>query len=141
MKTSKSFIALAVFTFLLVAAGCSSSGIFTAGNVTDVQLHKNNYRIAARGVSGTAQAGYIFGASMSTGMLTNTFALLRIEGTGMLYMEALDDLWKNYEAAHGPGEGKTLALINVHYDSDAMNWLVYTRPKIMVRADVIEFVE
>jgi len=75
------------------------------------------------------------------GMTTNTLALVRVDGTGMLYKEALDDLWKNYEAAHGPVEGKKLALINVHYDADILNLIVYTRPKITVRADVVEFSE
>jgi hypothetical protein len=59
----------------------------------------------------------------------------------MLYKEALDNLWKNYEAVHGGVEGKKLALINIHYDSEALNLIVYTRPKVMIRADVVEFTE
>ncbi len=59
----------------------------------------------------------------------------------MLYKEALENLWKNYETANGPVEGKRLALINVRYDSDALNLIVYTQPKIIVRADIVEFTE
>ena len=120
-------------------AGCASTGMFTASDLTEVQLQKSNFIIVARNVSGEAEAGYIFGSSFSLGMMTNTVAVLRLSGTGMLYKEALEDLWKNYEAVHGPVEGKKLALVNVRYDADALNLFVYTRPKVMVRADVVEF--
>ena len=122
-------------------AGCASTGMFTASNLTEVQLLKDNFIIVARNVSGEAEAGYIFGSSFSLGMMTNTVAVLRVSGTGMLYKEALEDLWKNYEAVHGSVEGKKLALVNVRYDADALNLFVYTRPKVMVRADVVEFTD
>jgi hypothetical protein len=115
--------------------------MFTAANVTDVQLQRNNFKIVARNISGEAQAGYLFGGTFSMGMGTNTFALFRVSGSGMLYKEALENLWKNYETANGPVEGKKLALVNVRYDSDALNLFVYTQPKIMIRADVVEFTE
>ena len=63
----------------------------------------------ARGVSGEATAGYILGGSFSMGMATNTFALVRVYGTGLLYKEALEDLWKNYEATYGSAEGEACA--------------------------------
>jgi len=122
-------------------AGCASTGMFTASNLTEVQLQKDNFIIVARNVSGEAEAGYIFGSSFSLGMMTNTVAVLRVSGTGMLYKEALEDLWKNYEAVHGPVEGKKLALVNVRYDADALNLFLYTRPKVMIRADVVEFTD
>ncbi len=138
----KNFIVLCAITALSLAAmGCCSAGMFTAGNLTEVQLQKGNYKIVARGVSGESSAAYVFGFSMSMGTVTNTIALARVDGTGMLYKEALDGLWKNYEAAHGSAEGKKLALVNLHYDSDVLNLFVYTKAKIMVRADVVEFSE
>lgn len=130
------FVALA-----LSFVGCATGGMFLAGNVTDVQLNKSNFKIIARDISGEAQAGYVFGASMSMGMTTNTFALFRVAGTGLLYKEALQNLWKNYEAANGPVENKKIALINLRYDAEALNLLVYTQPRIIVRADVVEFTE
>lgn len=141
MKIKNAALAAVVAALGLAAAGCSTGGMFAAGNVTDVQLNKGNYKILARGVSGEATAGYLLGLSMPMGMATNTFAVARVGGTGMLYKEALDNLWKNFEAAHGSAEGKKLALINVHYDSDALNLFVYTQPRIVVRADVVEFTE
>ena len=137
MKTNLS-ISLCVLIAAMFA-GCASGGMFTASNVTEVQLQKNNFIIVARNVSGEAEAGYLFGSTFSLGMMTNTVAALRVSGTGMLYKEAFEDLWKNYEAVHGPVEGKKLALVNVRYDADALNLFVYTRPKVMIRADVVEF--
>jgi hypothetical protein len=138
--TAKYFILVCTFGGLsLLISGCSTGGVFMAGNVTDVQLHQSNFKIVARNVSGEAQAGYLMGGTVSMGMASNTFALVRVSGSGMLYKEALENLWKCYEAAYGPVEGKRLALINVRYDSDALNLIVYTQPKITIRADIIEF--
>ena len=141
MKRTTLFFSVIGIVIILTLSGCASSGMFTAGNMTEVQLQRNNFKIVALGVTGEAEAEYLFGTSMSIGMVTNTFSLIRIGGTGMLYKEALDNLWKNYEAAHGPVEGKKLALINVRYDSDVLNLFVYTKPKVMIRADVIEFTD
>jgi hypothetical protein len=141
MKTRSLVISLIITASILSIQGCSTGGMFVSGHVTDVQLQKNNFKIVARDVSGEAQAGYLFGASMSVGMTTNTFALFRISGTGSMYKEALENLWKNVEATCGPVEGKKIALINVRYDAEALNLFVYTQPKIVVRADVVEFTE
>ena len=141
MKTFKpSFLAI-LAAVVLTAYGCSASGAFTSGNVTDVQLQKGNFKIAARNVTGEAQAGYLFGGTFSIGMASSTFALVRISGTGTLYKEALENLWKDYETKNGPVEGKKLALVNVRYDSDALNLFVYTQPHLVIRADVVEFTE
>lgn len=71
--------------------------------------------------------------------MASTFAIARVEGSGMLYAEALEDLWENYESAHGPVSNQQLALTNVRYDTDILNLFVYTKVKITVRADVVEF--
>jgi hypothetical protein len=126
---------------VILLAGCSTGGVFTAGNVTDVQLQRNNFKIIARDVVGEASAGYILGGTFSMGMATNTFALVRVAGTGQLYREAMEGLWKNIEGACGPIEGRKVALINVRFDAEALNLILYTQPKIMVRADVVEFTD
>ena len=134
-------MSLVACILLFALAGCSTGGVFTSGNVTDVQLQRNNFKIVARGVTGEASAGYILGGTFSVGMATNTFALVRVSGTGMLYKEALDNLWKNIEATYGSIEGKKVALINVRYDAEALNLILYTSPHISIRADVVEFTE
>jgi len=64
------------------------------------------------------------------------------EGDGMLYKEALEKFWKNFEEKFGSIEGRDLALVNVRYDADAMNFFgLYTRPKVSIRADVIEYLD
>lgn len=132
------FVAISV---ALLLAGCASSGKFQSMNVTNVELSEPNYRIVATNISGEASAGYLLGLSVSAGGEMQTGALLRVKGEGMLYKEALENLWNNFEAAHGSVAGRNLALINVRYDADAMNVLgLYTQPKISIRADVIEFV-
>lgn len=125
----------------LALSRCSSGGMFVAGNVTDVQLQKKNFKIVARDVSGEAQAGYLPGASFSMGATTNSFALVRIAGTGMLHKEALQNLWKSYETANGPVGGKKLALVNARYVAGALNLFVYTQPRLVLRADVIEITD
>ncbi len=125
---------------LVILYGCSTSGMFTSVNTTNVELKQPNYKIVATNVSGTSESGYILGFTFPSGFFTNTFALARVSGTGMLYEEAIADLWKNFENNHGPVEGKKLALINVRYDTDALNlFFLYTSAKVNIRADVIQF--
>ncbi len=57
----------------------------------------------------------------------------------MLYAEALENLWSNFEAENGTVRDQSMALINIRYDTDILNLLVYSQLKITVRADVIEF--
>ena len=136
---NKIFLAGLLLFSLSLLYGCSTSGMFTSANLTNVELRKANYKIAATNISGEAEAGYIIGATFPVGPLTQTFALVRVSGTGMLYKEALENLWKNYEDKYGKVEGDKLALINVRYDSDALNLILYTSAKIYIRADVIRF--
>jgi ABC-type transporter Mla MlaB component len=123
----------------LAFSGCATSGFLAAGHLTEVQLSAPNYRIVAVDVSGEAEAAYILGLSASLGPEMRTIALARVSGTGQLYREALADLWRNFEQQHGPVTHRRLALVNLRFDSEALNLLVYTRPRIYVRADVVEF--
>jgi hypothetical protein len=141
MKTDALGLVVIAILSVVTLTGCSNGGIFAGSNVTDVQLQKNNFKIVARDISGEAQAGYLIGGTISSGMETHSFALVRVSGTGMLYKEAFADLWKNYEVAHGPVGDKKIAFINLRYDSDALNLILYTQAKVMIRADVVEFTE
>jgi hypothetical protein len=134
-----SFFAVLLFLSTLLLYGCSTSGMFTSVNTTNVQLRQANYKIVGTNISGEAEAGYLIGISFGTGPMTNTMALVRVSGTGMLYKEALENLWKNYEEKYGKAEGDKLALINVRYDTDALNLFLYTSAKVYIRADVIRF--
>ena len=126
---------------IMLLSGCSSTGAFISSNLTNVELAKANYKIVATNVTGEAKAAYILGFTYSYGIATTTLAVARVDGTGKLYQEAIAQLWNNYKEAHGEIEGKKLALVNVRYDSDNKNFLVYTEALISVRADIIEFTE
>ena len=123
----------------LLVSGCTSTGAFLSANQTIVNLEEGNYSIAATNVSGESESGYILGLSYSTGLTAATLAIARVEGTGMLYAEALENLWLNYESAGGEVANQKLALANVRYDTDIINLIVYTKVKIKVRADIVEF--
>ncbi|PKD45317.1 DUF6567 family protein [Rhodohalobacter barkolensis] len=123
----------------LIFSGCTSTGAFLSANQTIVNLEEGNYTIAATNVMGESEAGYVLGLSYSTGLTAATLAIARVEGTGMLYAEALENLWTNFELSGEDVEGQTLALTNVRYDSDILNLIVYTKVKVTVRADVVRF--
>ena len=140
MKHFMRLFGLSVILTTLV--GCASTGRFSSTNLTNVELSKSNFRVIATSVYGEASADYLLGFSFAQGGETQTIALIPLGGDRMLYKVALENLWRNFEQTHGNIKGRSLALVNVRFDSDALNVLVfYTRPKISVRADVIEFVE
>lgn len=132
-----------VYLFLMVAAfaaaGCTNTGAFLAANQTSVNLGEANYTLVATDIYGEAEAGYIIGVSYSYGAVASSFAIARVEGTGQLYTEALQALWQKFESDHGDVGNRKVALANVRYDADILNLLLYTKVKITVRADVVEF--
>ena len=132
-----SILVLALITVIL--SGCTNSGAFLSANQTIVNLDEGNYNLTATNVMGEAESAYVLGLSYSTGLTAVTLAIARVEGTGMLYAEALENLWSNFEAENGTAVGQSLALTNIRYDTDILNFVLYTKVKITVRADVIRF--
>ena len=134
----KKLIVPIIFISLLFT-GCSNSGAFLAGNQTIVNLNDGNYVIQATNLSGESSAGYILGVSYSNGFVANSLAIARVSGTGMLYAEAIEDLWASYEEQYGSVRGEKAALTNVRYDAEMLNLVLYTKVKVTVRADMILF--
>lgn len=120
-------------------SGCVTGGAFPAANLTTVELAEQNYRVIATDVVGTASAGYVLGFSGGWGPSMQTLAIARVDGEGQLYGTAIADLWDQFEEAHGPAAGRPLGLVNVRYDADALNLVLYTKATVWVRADVVEF--
>lgn len=108
-------------------------------NQTIVNLNEGNYIISATNISGESESAYIFGFSFSTGFMANTLAIARVEGSEALYADALEDLWATYAQQYGTILQERLALTNVRYDTDILNLFFYTKVKISIRADVIQF--
>ena len=132
---------IAVLILDVVAlSGCAQTGTFTAENLTTVELSEPNYEVVATGVSGTAKAGYLIGASFSTGAKSGSISLLRVSGTGHLYKEAMG-LWADFESKHARWLVDTWALINIPYDADTRDFLVYNDIAVSLRADVVEFTD
>lgn len=139
MKVKLLLMVLVVGCLFLFSGCANMGGMHVSTNQTTVELSEPNYSIVHTNVKGQASAAYILGISMSIGAYTDTLAVYRVEGTGMLYEEAMENLWNNYEKAHGKVEGKKLALVNVRYDSEAWNFLLYTKVRVYIRADMVEF--
>lgn len=139
MKNTSTICALLLASMMIM--GCATTGAFNAANVTDVQLSEANYEVVATNVRGKASAGYLIGVSGGIYRQMKTAALVRVSGSGMLYGEALENLWENFREEYGETDGRELALVNVRYDTDALNLFVYTSPTVSVRADVVEFTE
>lgn len=124
----------------LTFSGCINSGAFYASNLTNVELGEDNFKIVATNVHGQSEAGYILGLSGSQGGYATTFALFRVEGDGLLYKAAVENLWAQFEEQHGPVGNRRLALVNVQFDADASNYFgVYSKSVVSVRADIVEF--
>jgi hypothetical protein len=134
---SYTFIILMAVAFLLT--GCGNAGMFMASNSTEVQLKERNYTIVAKNVTGTSEISYLLGVSYSWGVATNSIGMIPLEGNKMLYKEARESLWDNFEKQGESIEGRTLALINIQYDSNTVNFLVYTKASVSITADIIEF--
>lgn len=134
---SYSFIILMTVAFLLT--GCGNTGMFVASNSTEVQLKEGNYTIVAKSVTGTSEISYLFGASYSWGVATNSIGIIPLEGKKMLYKEARESLWDNFEKQGESIEGRRLALINIQYDSNTTNFMVFTKASVSITADIIEF--
>ncbi|MFN6946578.1 MAG: DUF6567 family protein [Cytophagaceae bacterium] len=137
----RQIIFLLSFTAMATFFGCTNSGLHVSANNTQVVLTRANYNIVATSVRGQAQAGYLFGASMGMGMYTQAYALIPLSSNRALYKQAIEDLWGNFEENHGNPVGRRLALVNVRYDSDVLNLFFYTRPRVYIIADVVEFDE
>ena len=132
---------IAVLILGVVAlSGCAQTGTFTAENLTTVELSEPNYEVVATGVSGAAKAGYLIGASFSDGAKSGSISLFRVSGTGHLYKKAMG-LWADFESKHARWLVDTWALINIPYDADTRDFLVYNDIAVSLRADVVEFTD
>jgi hypothetical protein len=138
MKTHGSVLSLIAAGALLLG-GCSSTGLTASSHLTNVQLTNGNYRVVATNISGEGSAEAVLGFSVGVGFGASQVALIPLTKTRMLYGNAMQDLWASFESKHGPVGNRRVALVNLRYDSDALNLLVYTKVNTVITADVVEF--
>ena len=113
----------------VLTAGCAANiGVFEAHHQTQVELSGPNYQVIVPNLRGKAEAYYFLG-------------LFRTSGTGLVYQEAVADLWDYLKEEGFQVAGRPLALVNVQYDQDYRFGLLGYRKQVVVRADLVEFVE
>lgn len=138
MKTKSRVSALIAVAGLLIS-GCASTGLTASSHLTNVQLHDANYRVVATNVSGEASSEALLGFSIGIGFGATQVALIPLDKNRLLYGTAMKSLWDNFESKHGPVVNRRLALVNMRYDSDALNLFFYTKVSTVLVADVVEF--
>ena len=100
---------------------------------------KSGFGIVATSISGEASSKGILGISLGMGMGGGQFSLIPLTEDRTLYKNAMQNLWTNFEAKNGSPVDHTYALINLRFDAETLNTLLYTKIRIVVIADVVEF--
>lgn len=130
---------LSAFAVVILMNSCASSGLTASSHVTNVQLTNANFKVIATNVTGEASAEAVLGVSYGVGIATTQLSLIPLTDERMLYKNAIKNLWADFETKNGPTANRRLALVNVRYDSEALNLLVYTKVTTAIVADVVEF--
>lgn len=105
-----------------MTCSCSSTKIYPGKTDTSVNLNKGNYRVLHINANGSSSGFKLLGF---------------IPVVNPSYTSAMDDMY------HGKalGNGKSTALINFAHEDTTNNFLIFSIPKVRVRADIIEFME
>lgn len=111
-----------LLALLMISTGCSRVGTFPHSSGTEVDLTKKNFRVVKANAVGSSSG----------------FALLGIIPFAQpSYTSAMSDL---YDDA-GIEEGTAQALVNVTQERSSLYLILFSIPRLTVRADIIEFVD
>jgi len=116
---------LAASVCLLVVfliAGCTSTGTFPQTSGTQVDLSRKNFRVVKANATGSSSGFKLLGF---------------IPFSAPTYTQAMSHL---YQKA-GVTEGKAQTLTNVTQERSSLYLILFSIPKLTIRADVIEFTE
>jgi len=127
------------FCAAIFLAGCASTGVTTSTHLTNVGLSNANYKILATNVQGSATTEGVFGVSLGVGLGASQWALIPLTPERTMYKIAMENLWESFEKKNGSASNRTLALVNLRYDSESLNIFLYTKLTVVVVADVVEF--
>ena len=111
---------------------------------TDIRLEQANYRVIATQVKGESTGFHILSAvptSIPTSLSDlGKFAKLSPDGgitiKDATKAQAIENLYKNC----GDLRNRPTALINLREQTGGTNYLIFSRPKTTITADVIEFI-
>jgi hypothetical protein len=116
-------ICLSIIIICAFVVGCSTArGTFPSSSGTQVDLSKKNYRVVRANAVGESSGFRLLGII--------PFASPR-------YTRAMTDLYSKI----GMTEGKAHALVNVVQERSNLYLVLFSIPKLTVRADVIEFLD
>jgi hypothetical protein len=135
----KSISVFAIVAIAYISSGCMATGVTSSTHLTNVGLSSSNYKIVATNMSGEATSGGILGVSFGVGMAGVQYSVIPLTPDRTLYKNAMQNLWTNFESKNGGATGRTLALTNLRYDAETFNIFFYTKIKVVVIADVVEF--
>ena len=135
----KTIFILPAFVIAILMSSCASSGLTASSHVTNVQLTNANFKVVAINVTGEASSEAIIGVSYGVGLATTQLSLIPLTDERMLYKNAIRNLWADFETKNGPTGNRKLALVNVRYDSEALNLFLYTKVTTAIVADIVEF--
>ena len=123
-KINRWFVnALFALCLLVGIAGCTRSGAFPHSSGTQVDLTRNNYRVIKPNAIGTSSGFRLLGF---------------IPLASPRYTAAMSDLYRKAGVSEG---GTAQALANVTEEHSSLYLILFSIPKLTVRADVIEFTE
>ncbi len=111
-----------LFVLLIVSFGCANRGVVPYATGTQVELTRKNYHVIKSNVIGES-SGFSF--------------LGIIPIMPPRYTNAMSDLY----SSAGLSKGKAQALVNVVQERSTLYLILFSIPKLTVRADVIEFIE
>jgi len=107
----------------LLLAACTGTGTFPTGLDTSVDLSKANYEVVKQNARGESSGFKLLGI---------------IPFSSPSYADAMDRL---YDDSGVPEAGGAHALANVTKDSSSTYLILFSIPKLTVRADVIRFTD
>lgn len=130
----------------MTLCNCSSSNIKDV-YVSDsqIRLDQANYRVVATQVKGEDKGFHLLSAFPTT-IPTSLSALgdiMKLSADGGIAVtsasraKAIENLYKNC----GDLRNRPVALINLREEKSGVNLLIFSRPKVTITADLIEFVK
>lgn len=115
-------IGLILFPILLaLTVGCSNLGFLQYSNNTTTQLSEKNFRVLKSNVRGESVGFTLF---------------MYIPIVSPSYADAMSNLHENVVM-----EGKAASLANVGHDMGCLNFILFGFPRIVITADIIEFLD
>lgn len=117
-------VALSAVCLVLIvgSSGCTSSGKYSATSETRVDLTKANYRVVKANAVGSSSGFKLF-------MVIPIVPTRYTTAMGRLQEQA------------GVTEGTAQAVVNVAQEQSSLYLLLFSIPKLTIRADIIEFTD